>query len=97
LVQASRGLKRKTRNILSKTPRTKGMTPITHEFREFEVGEKVSVVIDPGVHYGMPHMRFQGKTGVVTGKQGRSFVINVYDGDKLKTVVSRPEHLKKSN
>jgi large subunit ribosomal protein L21e len=96
MVQTSRGLRRKTRNILSKTPRSRGMTPITHEFREFEVGEKVSVVIDPAVHYGMPHMRFQGKTGVVTGKQGRAFVVDLYMGDKLKTVVARPEHLKKA-
>jgi large subunit ribosomal protein L21e len=96
MVQTSRGFRRKTRNILSKTPRTKGMTPITHEFREFDVGEKVSVVIDPAVHYGMPHMRFQGKTGVVTGKQGRAFVVDLYVGNKLKTVVARPEHLKKS-
>jgi large subunit ribosomal protein L21e len=96
MVKASRGLRRKTRNILRKTPRSRGMTPITHEFRQFDAGEKVSVVIDPGVHHGMPHFRFQGKTGVVTGTQGRSYVVSVYDGNKLKTVVSRPEHLKKS-
>lgn len=96
MVQTSRGFRRKTRNILSKSPRTRGMTPITHEFREFEVGEKVSVVIDPAIHHGMPHMRFQGKTGVVTGKQGRAFVVDLYVGNKLKTVVTRPEHLKKA-
>jgi len=73
------------------------MTPITHEFRTFEVGEKVSVVIDPAVHYGMPHSRFQGKTGVVTGQQGRAFVVELHDGNKLKTVIARPEHLMKAN
>lgn len=96
MVKASRGLRRKTRNILSKNCRTKGMTPITHEFREFEIGEKVSVVIDPGVHAGMPYMRFQGKTGVVSGKQGRAFVVQLKDGNKPKTVITRPEHLIKS-
>ncbi|AGN26696.1 50S ribosomal protein L21e [Candidatus Methanomassiliicoccus intestinalis] len=96
MVKASKGLRRKTRNILGKTPRTKGMSPITHEFRNFEVGEKVNVVIDPAVHHGMPHMRFQGKTGVVSGKQGRAYVVELKDGDKPKTVVTRPEHLKKS-
>jgi len=97
MVKASRGLRRKTRNILKKTPRLRGMTPITHEFRTFEVGEKVSVVIDPAVHYGMPHSRFQGKTGVVTGQQGRAFVVELHDGNKLKTVIARPEHLMKAN
>ena len=96
MVKASKGLRRKTRNILGKTPRTKGMSPITHEFRNFEVGEKVNAVIDPAVHHGMPHMRFQGKTGVVSGKQGRAYVVELKDGDKPKTVVTRPEHLKKS-
>ena len=96
MVKASKGIRRKTRNILGKTPRTKGMSPITHEFRNFEVGEKVNVVIDPAVHHGMPHMRFQGKTGVVSGKQGRAYVVELKDGDKPKTVVTRPEHLKKS-
>ena len=96
MVKASKGLRRKTRNILGKTPRTKGMSPITHEFRNFEVGEKVNVVIDPAVHHGMPNMRFQGKTGVVSGKQGRAYVVELKDGDKPKTVVTRPEHLKKS-
>ncbi len=96
MVKASKGLRRKTRNILGKTPRTKGMSPITHEFRNFEVGEKVNVVIDPAVHYGMPHMRFQGKTGVVSGKQGRAYVVELKDGNKPKTLVARPEHLKKS-
>ncbi|WP_019177954.1 50S ribosomal protein L21e [Methanomassiliicoccus luminyensis] len=96
MVKASRGLRRKTRQIFSKTPRTKGMTPITHEFRNFDVGQKVSVVIDPSVHYGTPHMRFQGKTGVVTGQQGRAFVVELKDGNKLKTVVARPEHLIKA-
>ena len=96
MVKASKGLRRKTRNILGKTPRTTGMSPITHEFRNFEVGEKVNVVIDPAVHHGMPHMRFQGKTGVVSGKQGRAYVVELKDGDKPKTVVTRPEHLKKS-
>ena len=51
------------------------MTPITHEFRTFDVGERVSVVINPGIHYGMPNTRFQGKTGIVTGQQGRAFVV----------------------
>jgi large subunit ribosomal protein L21e len=96
MVKTSRGTRRKTRQIFRKTPRLRGMTPITHEFRTFENGEKVSVVIDPAVHYGLPHSRFQGKTGVVTGQQGRAFVVELYDGNKLKTVITRPEHLKKA-
>ncbi|NLK25085.1 MAG: 50S ribosomal protein L21e [Euryarchaeota archaeon] len=96
MVKASKGTRRRTRNTLKKAPRLRGMTPITHEFRTFDVGERVSVVINPGIHYGMPNTRFQGKTGIVTGQQGRAFVVELHDGNKLKTVVTRPEHLKKA-
>lgn len=82
--------------MLSKGPRTRGLSQITREFQRFETGEKVNIIIDPSIHHGMPHSRFHGKTGTVVGTQGRSFVVEVYMGDKLKTVVSRPEHLRKS-
>jgi large subunit ribosomal protein L21e len=42
----------------------------------------------------MPHRRFQGRTGIITGTQGRAYVIRVSDGNMEKTVVARPEHLK---
>ena len=44
----------------------------------------------------MPHRRFQGRTGTVSGKQGRAYVISVKDGNMAKTIVSRPEHLRPS-
>ncbi len=97
MVKASRGLRRKTRKILRRKPRDRGLTPITHEFQKFEIGEKVSVVINPSIHKGMPHSRFQGKTGVVMGQQGASWVVSVHDGNKEKTLVARPEHLKRSS
>lgn len=89
-------MRRKTRNILSKSSRRRGLSPITYEFQEFEVGERVNIVLDPSVHRGMPHSRFHGRTGVVMGTQGRSFVVQIHDGNKIKTVISRPEHLRKS-
>jgi large subunit ribosomal protein L21e len=95
-MKASRGPRRRTRNVLSKSPRKRGLSPITYEFQEFEVGERVNIVLDPSIHRGMPHPRFHGKTGTVVGNQGKAFVVKVRDGNKLKTVVSRPEHLRKS-
>ena len=56
-------------------------------------GEKVVVNIDPSVHKGMPHRRFQGKIGVIVNKRGGSYVVNVPQGDALKEVIIRPEHL----
>ena len=37
---------------------------------------------------------FQGRTGEIAGTQGRAYVIRVADGNMMKTVVARPEHLR---
>jgi large subunit ribosomal protein L21e len=95
-MKASKGPRRRTRKVLSKRPRKRGLSPITHEFQDFEVGERVNIVLDSSIHRGMPHPRFHGKTGTVVGNQGTAFVVKVRDGNKLKTVVSRPEHLRRS-
>jgi large subunit ribosomal protein L21e len=86
-------MKKKTRDKLSKTVRARGISPVVRAIQEFEPGSKVHVLIDPSIHKGMPHPRFQGKTGEVVGKRGRAFVLKVTDGDATKTVITLPEHL----
>lgn len=54
----------------------------------------VHIVIDPSIHKGMPHPKFHGKTGAVIDKRGRAFIIEVKDGNAIKTVIALPEHLK---
>lgn len=92
-MKRSKGPRNRTRKTLRKHAREKGNPPVTHSLREFEEGTKVSVRINSAVHKGMPHPRFQGVTGTVTGKQGDAFVVDFKDGDKPKTLVVRPEHL----
>ena len=94
-MQRSRGTRSKTRQILKKKPRARGLSPITRGFQTFEPGEKVNIVIDPSIHSGMPHSRFHGLTGVVIGQRGAAFEVSVKDGNKTKIVVARPEHLVK--
>ncbi len=89
----SHGMKRKTRDKLSKTTRARGISPVVRAIQEFEPGAKVHVLIDPSIHKGMPHPRFHGKTGEVIGKRGRAFVLKITDGDATKTVITLPEHL----
>lgn len=90
----SKGLRSKSRQILRKSPRDRGVPPITHVMKELPEGSRVAVKINPSIHKGMPHIRFQGQTGVVTGKRGNSFVVAIRHGNKPKTLVVRPEHLK---
>ncbi|MDD1757455.1 MAG: 50S ribosomal protein L21e [Methanotrichaceae archaeon] len=91
------GMRRKTRHKLSKTVRTRGISPVIKAIQEFESGSKVHVLVDPSKHKGMPHPKFHGRTGEVVGKRGRAFVLRVTDGDATKTVIVLPEHLKAQN
>lgn len=87
------GMRRKTRDKLSKTVRSRGISPVVRAIQEFEPGQKVHVLIDPSKHKGMPHPRFHGRTGEITGKRGRAFVLKITDGDSVKTLITLPEHL----
>jgi large subunit ribosomal protein L21e len=88
----SKGLRSKTRHLLLKDPRKRGMLPPNRV--QFAVGSYVAIKMEPSQHSGMTHKRFQGLTGTVTGKQGDAFVVAVWHGDKAKTLVVRAEHLK---
>ena len=43
----------------------------------------------------MPHIRFQGQTGKIEGKQGNSYLVGINDGKKHKTLIIRPDHLRR--
>ncbi len=87
------GMRKKTRDKLSKTIRASGFSPVVRAIQEFEPGQKVHVIIDPSKHKGMPHPKFHGRTGEITGKRGRAFVLKIADGNATKTLIALPEHL----
>jgi large subunit ribosomal protein L21e len=88
------GPRKKTRYLMKKELRKRGLPPVSALIQNFEIGQKVHVVIEPSIHKGMPHRRFHGKTGTVTGRRGRAWVLDVMDGDSCKTVIALPQHLK---
>lgn len=90
----SKGLRSKTRHLLLKDPRKRGVLPPNRVLRQFEVGAHVAIKMEPSQHKGMTHKRFQGLTGTVRSKQGEAFVIDVMHGNMAKTLVVRAEHLK---
>jgi large subunit ribosomal protein L21e len=92
-MKATKGTRTKTRNLLRKKPRARGLSPITKAMQVFDEGDKVNIVIDPSVHKGMPFSRFHGLTGTVIGRRGAAFEVRVKDGNKDKIVIARPEHL----
>ncbi len=54
----SKGPRRKSRSVLTKRVREKGKIGLSRLLAEYEVGDKIVIDIDPGVHKGMPHKRF---------------------------------------
>jgi large subunit ribosomal protein L21e len=96
MVKASKGIMRKTRQKFRKRVRKRGLSPITKALQRFEEGDKVTIMIDSGMHRGQPHKRFHGLTGVVTEKRGRAYVIDVRFGGKTKQAIALPEHLKRA-
>ena len=93
MVKRSRGIRSKSRHVLRKKPRDRGISPITRAIQQFEIGDSVSIVIDSSVHRGMPHPRFQGQTGTIEGTQGDAYLVGINVGKKHKTLIVRPEHL----
>lgn len=94
MVTHSKGNRTRGRKILRKSPRERGAVPsLSRLMREYKEGDKVSIKINSSVHDGMPHRRYQGKTGVVLGRRGKSYTVKVKLGDKEKIIIVRPEHL----
>jgi len=87
-MKRSRGLRSKTRHKLKG-----GRFSIAEALQEFKTGDKVQVKLNPAVHSGMPHPRFHGKHGMISGARGRAYLVSVKDGNKEKELLARPEHL----
>jgi large subunit ribosomal protein L21e len=88
------GPRKKTRYKFKKEIRRRGIPPVTAAIQKFEVGQKVHIVCEPSVHQGMPNRRFHGKTGTIVGQRGRAWLLQIRDGESVKTVIARPQHLK---
>ncbi len=89
----SHGFRRKTRHKLTKTVREKGISPVSRAIQEFDVGTMVNIDLDSGIQKGMPHPKFQGRTGKVIGSRGRAYIVEVRDGGLMKEIIALPEHL----
>jgi len=90
MVRSSKGLRTGTRRILKNSFRSK-FKPETY-MREFKIGERVVIKLNPSSQKGMPHSRFQGNIGCIEKKIGNAYMVNI--SNKNKTVIANPEHLK---
>lgn len=93
-MKQSHGYRHRTRSLLRKKPREKGKVGLSKILREYKLGDRVVVKLDPSVHKGMPHRRFHGKIGIIEKKRGQAYVVSVTQGKAIKEIIARPEHLK---
>jgi large subunit ribosomal protein L21e len=92
-MKKSKGYRRGTRKLLKKATREKGRPKLGKLLIKHEVGSQVIIKIDSSVQKGFPHRRFHGRIGTVLDKRGRGYVVSVTQGDAVKEVVVRSEHL----
>tara|TARA_Y100000310_G_C20367722_1_gene662017 strand:+ start:222 stop:470 length:249 start_codon:yes stop_codon:yes gene_type:complete len=73
--------------------RQKGKVKLSGYFKQIEDGKKVSVVREFGVKAAFPK-RILGKSGKIAGSRGKFKLVEIKDGNKTKTFIIHPVHLK---
>lgn len=74
--------------------RTRGKFSFSDYFRKFKDGDIVAVVKERAVLSSFPE-RLQGRTGIVIGKRGKAYNVQINDQTKPKQFLIEPVHLKK--
>jgi large subunit ribosomal protein L21e len=74
--------------------REKGKIRFSKYFQKLDDGTQVAVVRDFGVRAPFPS-RIQGRSGKVIGTRGDYKIISIAVGNKTKTYIIHPVHLKK--
>jgi large subunit ribosomal protein L21e len=81
--------------MVNKKPvRTRGKLQLSRYFQELNKGDFVAISRERAVQSSFPK-RFQGITGIVEGRRGKTYMIKIKDGNKDKRVLIEPIHLKK--
>jgi large subunit ribosomal protein L21e len=92
-MRGSKGYRSGTRRLLKKEPRERGKIGLSKLLYEYQPNSRVVIKIDPSVHKGMPHRRYHGKVGTIIDKRGQSYIVSVTQGNAVKEIIVRPEHL----
>lgn len=80
--------------VKGKRIREKGKIKLSEYFKKLSDGDRVCIVEEKSVCSSFPK-RLQGRSGVVSGSRGNSKIIKLSDGNKEKTFIIHPVHLKK--
>merc|ERR1711907_93128 len=98
----SYGLRSGTRDMFSKSFRTKGPEHLSTYLVNYKVGDYVDVIANPCIHKGMPFKYYHGKTGRVFNVTPRAVGVEINKHVTPKGVIYkkrihvRIEHVRKS-
>jgi large subunit ribosomal protein L21e len=92
-MKGSKGYYSGTRSLLKKPTRAKGKPQIGKLLQDYAPGSQVIIKMDSSVQKSMPHKRFHGKIGTVVEKRGRGYVVRVPQGEAVKEIIVRSQHL----
>ena len=77
-----------------KSLREHGKIKLSRYFQTFANGDKVTVIMEHAAEPKFPK-QIQGRTGIVSGIRGDSYIIKMNDLNKEKIYIIHPVHLKK--
>lgn len=80
--------------VRRKEIRTRGKFSLKKYFQKFQEGDSVAVVRERALFPNFPE-RIQGRTGVIEGKRGKAYIVNIKDQRKPKQYIIEPIHLKR--
>ncbi len=95
MVKRIGGSRRKTRQIFSKKANQRGKFSLTSYFRKFKDGDAVLLKSEPSIHNGMYFRRFDARSGVIVGSQGKCYIVAIEDLGKKKKLIVHPIHLRR--
>lgn len=77
-----------------KPVRTRGKISLSKYFQTFKEGDSVAVIREAALSVNFPK-RLQGRTGKISGKRGKAYIVSIKDQTKEKSFLIEPAHLKK--
>ena len=77
-----------------KNIRERGKVRLSRYFQRFNEGDKVAVKKELSLKAKFPR-RLQGRTGIITGERGNSYIVSIMDYKQEKSFIIEPIHLKK--
>jgi ribosomal protein L21E len=80
--------------VRRKPVRTRGKLSFSKYFQELNKGDSVAVIKEVSQKINFPE-RLQGRTGIVEGRRGQSYIVKIKDQTMEKIFIIEPIHLKR--